>query len=71
MNIAIIPARVGVNLHYIPIYRHPYYEAMGFKAEYFPEAEKYYKETVSIPIYSMLCNEEQERLIHCLYEIFE
>jgi len=41
------------------------------ECELYKEAEKYYKETVSIPIYSMLCNEEQERLIHCLYEIFE
>ena len=42
---------VGVNLHYIPIYLHPYYRKMGFKPGYMPKAEDYYKRSISIPIF--------------------
>ena len=62
---------VAVNLHYIPVYRQPYYEAMGFKVGYCPEAEQYYKETLSIPMYPTLVNKEQEKVIHCFEESFK
>ena len=42
---------IQVNLHYIPIYRMPYYEQMGFNQGYCPQAEKYHSETLSIPMY--------------------
>lgn len=53
---------VNVNLHYIPIYRHPFYSNMGFNPESFPEAEKYYQRAISIPIYPNL-NEEQQNFV--------
>ncbi|MFZ4504710.1 MAG: UDP-4-amino-4,6-dideoxy-N-acetyl-beta-L-altrosamine transaminase, partial [Methylovulum sp.] len=37
-------AGINVNLHYIPVYRQPYYEAMGFGQGYCPEAEQYFHE---------------------------
>ena len=42
---------IGVNVHYIPVHLQPYYQKMGFKAGQFPEAEKYYSGTISIPLY--------------------
>lgn len=50
---------IGVNLHYIPIYHHPYYQSMGFKKNYCPEAESYYEEAISIPIYPDLNTDDQ------------
>jgi UDP-4-amino-4,6-dideoxy-N-acetyl-beta-L-altrosamine transaminase len=61
-------AAINVNLHYIPVYRQPYYEAMGFQQGYCPEAEKYYKETLSIPIYPGLTEEEQHKVIRVINE---
>lgn len=55
-----------VNLHYIPVYRQPIYEAMGFKAGYCPEAERYYHETISIPMYPAMNNEQQDRVVATL-----
>lgn len=49
-------AGINVNLHYIPVYRQPHYEAMGFKAGYCLEAERYHKEAVSIPMYPTMSN---------------
>ena len=45
---------IGVNLHYIPVYRHPYFIELGFSENYCEEAEAYYKEVLSLPIYPSL-----------------
>lgn len=57
---------VGVNLHYIPVYQQPYYERMGFKREDYPEAERYYAEAISLPMYPGLTEEQQDEVIHQL-----
>jgi UDP-4-amino-4,6-dideoxy-N-acetyl-beta-L-altrosamine transaminase len=54
-----------VNLHYIPIYKHPYYKKMGFEDKNFPEAESYYSEAISLPIYSGLSESQQDQVIDC------
>jgi UDP-4-amino-4,6-dideoxy-N-acetyl-beta-L-altrosamine transaminase len=56
-------AGILANLHYIPVYRHPFYSKLGFKKEDFPVAESYYKEAISIPIYSSLTMADQEEVI--------
>lgn len=47
-------AGILVNLHYIPVYRHPYYEAIGYDKQDFPNAESYYSEAISIPMFATL-----------------
>jgi len=54
---------IGVNLHYIPVYRQPYYLKMGFSLEDFPEAERYYGESISLPMYPMLSEEDQINVV--------
>lgn len=55
-----------VNLHYIPVYLQPYYEQMGFKRGYCPEAERYYSEVISIPLYPGLTEAQQDRVIEAI-----
>ena len=62
-------AGILVNLHYIPVYRQPYYEDMGFKKGYCPNAEKYYSEALSIPIYFALKDSEQDKVVKTMAEI--
>jgi UDP-4-amino-4,6-dideoxy-N-acetyl-beta-L-altrosamine transaminase len=57
---------IGVNLHYIPVHTQPYYQAMGFEAEDFPEAMVYYREAISIPMYQGLTDDQQERVVGAL-----
>lgn len=45
---------IGINLHYIPVYIQPYYRQMGFVPGDFPEAECYYSEAISLPMYPAL-----------------
>lgn len=53
---------IGVNLHYIPIYRQPYYSQMGYNPNDFPEAEAYYGEAISLPLYPGLTELQQEEV---------
>ncbi len=57
---------VGVNVHYIPVYRQPHYEQMGFRTGYCPEAEQYYSEAISIPMYPGLTQEQQDFVVQTL-----
>jgi dTDP-4-amino-4,6-dideoxygalactose transaminase len=57
---------IQANLHYIPVYLQPFYAAMGFKPGYCPHAENYYKQTISIPMFSCMTNEQQSHVIHTL-----
>lgn len=63
---ALWQADIAVNLHYIPVHRQPYFEAMGFRAGYCPEAEKFHRETISLPIFPGLMTEEQDHVIGAL-----
>jgi dTDP-4-amino-4,6-dideoxygalactose transaminase len=65
----LIAAGIAVNLHYIPVYRQPYYEAMGFKKDYCQNAEEYFKSVLSIPMYSALTEENQHLVISSIKEV--
>lgn len=56
-------AGIGVNVHYIPIYRHPYYQKNGYYGTICPQAEKLYEEMISLPIYPGLGREQQEYVV--------
>ena len=59
---------VLVNLHYIPVYFHTYYKKLGFKKGHCPNAEKYYSEAMSIPIFPALSGKDQLKVINFLSE---
>ncbi|OAN90459.1 UDP-4-amino-4,6-dideoxy-N-acetyl-beta-L-altrosamine transaminase [Marinobacter sp. EhC06] len=57
---------IGVNLHYIPVHTQPFYEAMGFAPDDFPESMRYYNEAISIPMYHGLTFEQQDAVVAAL-----
>jgi len=57
---------IGVNLHYIPVHTQPYYQHLGFQVGDFPEAERYYSEAISLPMFPMLTVEQQSRIVEAL-----
>ena len=61
-------AGILVNLHYIPVYRQPYYEQLGFRVGHCPQAEQYYSDVLSIPMYAGLSAELQDRVVTALSE---
>jgi len=64
-------ANIGVNLHYIPVHTQPYYQNIGFKWGDFPEAENYYQNAISIPLYYGLTLQDQERVINSLSKVLD
>lgn len=57
---------IGVNLHYIPVHTQPYYQRMGFKPGDFPEAERYYTEAISLPLFPTMREEQQDQVVAAL-----
>ena len=51
------------NVHYIPIYLHPYYKKLGYRKGLCPKAEKYFKETLTLPLYPGMSDPEVKRVI--------
>ena len=64
-------AGIGVNVHYIPVHLQPYYRAMGFKLGDFPEAERYYQEAISLPLFYGLSHYDQDRVVQVLAAALE
>ncbi|MBI0425347.1 UDP-4-amino-4,6-dideoxy-N-acetyl-beta-L-altrosamine transaminase [Psychrobacter sp. NG27] len=62
-------AGILVNLHYIPVHMQPYYQQMGFESGQFPQAEQYYKEAISIPMYPAMTEEQQDTVCATLRNI--
>lgn len=57
---------IGVNLHYIPVHTQPYYQAMGFKVGDFPQAEQYYREAISLPMFQAFTEQQQDEVVAAL-----
>ena len=60
---------IGVNLHYIPIYKQPYYQENGFKQELCEVAESYYSRAISIPIYHGITQTDQQAVVNALTKV--
>ena len=54
---------VFAQVHYIPVYKLPYYKQLGYKEEYFPNANVYYQTCLSLPMYPTLTDAEQDFVI--------
>ena len=54
---------IGVNLHYIPVHLQPYYRKFGFASGDFPNAEKYYSEAISLPLFPTMSETSQKTVI--------
>ncbi|OLU15090.1 UDP-4-amino-4,6-dideoxy-N-acetyl-beta-L-altrosamine transaminase [Pseudomonas sp. PA1(2017)] len=61
-------AGINVNVHYLPIYLHPYYRRLGFRPGHCPQAEAFYAGLISLPMYADLDDDAQERVVHVLKE---
>jgi UDP-4-amino-4,6-dideoxy-N-acetyl-beta-L-altrosamine transaminase len=60
---------IGVNLHYIPVYRHPFYQRIGFDLNDFREAENYYAQAISLPMFQTLSEQQQEHVVIVLNKV--
>ena len=62
---------LGVQVHYMPVYMHPYYrQNLGFKAGICPAAESYYSRAISLPLYPSLTNTQIQAIVRAVKEVF-
>ncbi|MDC3208398.1 UDP-4-amino-4,6-dideoxy-N-acetyl-beta-L-altrosamine transaminase [Pelagibacteraceae bacterium] len=66
---AFIENNFNVQVHYLPIYYHPYYKNMNFKINLFPIANSFYKRAISIPIFPGMKNSQIEQVIKILKRV--
>jgi UDP-4-amino-4,6-dideoxy-N-acetyl-beta-L-altrosamine transaminase len=62
---------IGINVHYIPVHIQPYYEKQGFEYGQYPEAENYYEEAITLPLYPSMTEKEQQKVINSLHEVLQ
>lgn len=60
---ALRSAGIGVNLHYLPIYLQPYYRDLGFQPGLCPNAEAYYAEAISLPMFPAMTEAQQRAVV--------
>lgn len=58
--------KIEAHVHYIPIHTQPYYRALGFAPGDFPQAEAYYEDCLSLPIYPLMTDEDHDRVVTAL-----
>jgi len=58
--------RIEAHVHYIPIHTQPYYRKLGSTSGDFPQSEHYYDYCLSLPIYPLMSDEDQDRVVACL-----
>jgi dTDP-4-amino-4,6-dideoxygalactose transaminase len=62
---------IGVNVHYIPVHTQPYYRNLGFKSGDFPQAENYYTEAISFPMFHTMTEAQQDSVVEALRKAVE
>lgn len=62
-------AGIGVNVHYIPVYLHPYYQSLGYKMGSCPIAEVYYDHAITLPLYPKMSNDDANYIIDTFKQI--
>lgn len=60
---------ISVNLHYMPVHLQPYYQKLGFNKGQYPEAEAYGESAITLPLFSALTDQQQDRVVIALNEV--
>ena len=66
---ALYAENIRPQVHYLPVYWHSYYEKLGYEKGLCPNAEKYYEEVMSIPLYYGLTDEDVEDVIRAVKKV--
>ncbi|MDF2065817.1 UDP-4-amino-4,6-dideoxy-N-acetyl-beta-L-altrosamine transaminase [Bacillus sp. Cr_A10] len=60
---------IGVNVHYIPVHKLPYYQEIGYKETYLPNAEKLYENSISLPLFPGMTDQDVEDVIEAVEDV--
>ena len=60
---------IGVNVHYIPVHYHPYYQKLGYEKGITPEAEKLYEEMITLPLHPNMSDEDAQDVVEAVKKV--
>jgi UDP-4-amino-4,6-dideoxy-N-acetyl-beta-L-altrosamine transaminase len=63
--------QISSNVHYIPVYRQPYYQRYGIKSEDFPNSEEYFRTALSLPLFPSLTERQQDEIVDIIRNVSE
>lgn len=61
---------IGVQVHYVPVYLHPYYRGLGYEKGLCPDAERFYAGEISLPIYPLMTKADTEQVVKAVLGVF-
>ena len=67
----LLAKKIITNIHYIPIYLHPFYKKLGLKKKDFPKNNEYFNRGISLPIYPSLKSNQLNKIIKVIKYIFK
>lgn len=62
---------IGVNVHYLPVYKLPYYQSHGFDHVHLPQAEKFYEEAITLPLHCCMSDKDAEDVVKAITKVIE
>ena len=66
-----ISQKISLQVHYIPVVSHPYYQELGYNIQQYPMTEAYYQSTLSIPLYYGLSDADQRIVVSAIKKLLE
>lgn len=66
---ALLKENIGVNVHYIPVYYHPYYQNLGHAKGLCPNTEKYYEQAITLPLFPAMTDQDIEDVIKAVKKV--
>lgn len=67
---ALLAENIGVNLHYIPVYLHPYYQSLGYQRGICPNAEAVYEELITIPLFPLMTDRDLQDVVDAVVKVY-
>lgn len=62
---------IGVNVHYIPVYRQPYYKGLGYPQQACPVAEHYYEEAITLPLFPKMTDDDVNDVVQAVKKVVQ
>ncbi|CUH94416.1 putative protein MJ1066 [Propionispora sp. 2/2-37] len=67
----LLQENIGVNVHYIPVYKHPYYQDNGYQAVTCRNSEQFYERAITLPLFPKMANQDVQDVIRSVKHVLE
>lgn len=66
---ALVAENIGANVHYIPVYYHPYYQRLGYRKGICPKAEDLYEKIITLPLFPKMTDQDVTDVIRAVHKV--